>query len=265
LKHNKRENDDNNSSQLWNEEDRKLNVLLRNLKKDVHTELMDCFNTPKVIASFQLFLEDVKSYVKAGSPKTALLTQSLNYLTKMFRVFGMIEDNIGFSSNEGNFEERVKPILDIFSNFRSNIRQQAIKKGDYKEILKTCDIIRDDELLHAGVKLEDIGDKSVWKIEDVDVLLKEKQFKIEEEERIKKKKEELKKEKEKKQNNKDEKAKVNPIDMFKTDEYSAWDETGIPTNLKNGDKVSESKLKKLKKLYQDQEKLYNSFILKKNE
>jgi cysteinyl-tRNA synthetase len=168
----------------------------------------------------------------------------------------------GFSSNEGNFEDKVKPILDTFTNFRAEIRQQAIKKLDYNQILKTCDKVRDDELILAGVKLEDKGSTSIWKIEDVNVLLKEKQFKLEEQERIFKKNEEIKKQREEQLKKKEEEDKINPKDMFKTSEFSKWDDNGIPTHMADGSKISDSKLKNLKKKYETQTRNYSKYLEK---
>jgi cysteinyl-tRNA synthetase len=44
-----------------------------------------------------------------------------------------------------------------------------------------------------------------------------------------------------------EKAKTPPQDMFKTDEFSAWDANVVPTKLKGGDDVPKRRRKKLEK------------------
>ena len=57
-----------------------------------------------------------------------------------------------------------------------------------------------------------------------------------------------------------EKAKVNPQDMFRTEEYSEWDEEGIPTKDAQGEEVTKSKRKTLKKAGDKQKKLYDSHL-----
>ena len=57
-----------------------------------------------------------------------------------------------------------------------------------------------------------------------------------------------------------EQGRVAPTVMFKTAEYSAWDEKGIPTLDSEGNEVSKSKRKKLEKEYALQTKLHEEFI-----
>jgi cysteinyl-tRNA synthetase len=51
-----------------------------------------------------------------------------------------------------------------------------------------------------------------------------------------------------------EKGRLAPSEMFKTAEYSAWDDKGIPTLDKEGVAVAKSKSKKLAKEYDVQTK-----------
>lgn len=77
-----------------------------------------------------------------------------------------------------------------------------------------------------GVRLEDVGTgqdaRSIWKLDDVDVLRKERALKLE----LLKAKELAKLEAARKQQERLEKAKINPYDMFRgmTEQYSAFDE-----------------------------------------
>jgi cysteinyl-tRNA synthetase len=57
----------------------------------------------------------------------------------------------------------------------------------------------------------------------------------------------------------DEKAKVSHLDMFRTSEYGAWDEDGLPTKEANGEEVTKSKRKKLVKDWERQKKLYEAW------
>lgn len=116
----------------------------------------------------------------------------------------------------------------------------------------------------VGIRLEDTQDGTVWKLDDKETLLAEREKKLQmmkEKELEKKKKEEerLKKEKEK-----EEKAKIDPKEMFRgmTDLYSQFDERGIPTHDAKGEPISKSGLKKIMKAYQAQEKLHNAWLEK---
>lgn len=48
--------------------------------------------------------------------------------------------------------------------------------------------------------------------------------------------------------------------MFKNDLYSEWDEDGIPTKDKDGNEVTKSMNKKLKKQWLAQKKLHEEFF-----
>jgi cysteinyl-tRNA synthetase len=53
-----------------------------------------------------------------------------------------------------------------------------------------------------------------------------------------------------------EQAKIDPKDMFRTEEYSAWDADGVPTKDAKGDEVTKGKSKKLRKEWEKQKKLF---------
>jgi cysteinyl-tRNA synthetase len=57
-----------------------------------------------------------------------------------------------------------------------------------------------------------------------------------------------------------EQAKINPKDMFKTEEYSAWDEEGLPSKDKDGADVAKGRVKKLRKEWEKQKKLYEEHL-----
>jgi cysteinyl-tRNA synthetase len=75
-------------------------------------------------------------------------------------------------------------------------------------------------------------------------------------------KEEAKRRQEEKQAAKDAQRRVPPAEMFRreTNKYSQFDEEGLPTHHLNGDKVSDSQRKKLRKQQQAQEKLYSEYL-----
>ncbi|KAL3319626.1 hypothetical protein Ciccas_001695 [Cichlidogyrus casuarinus] len=64
-----------------------------------------------------------------------------------------------------------------------------------------------------------------------------------------------------KQAAKEEEGKLPPDQMFlhETDQYSKWDERGIPTHDVNGEGLPKSKSKKLVKMYEAQAKKHQAY------
>uniref|UniRef100_A0A9J8BFT8 cysteine--tRNA ligase n=1 Tax=Cyprinus carpio carpio TaxID=630221 RepID=A0A9J8BFT8_CYPCA len=100
------------------------------------------------------------------------------------------------------------------------------------------------------------------KLVDKETLLKEREEKKKMEDEKKKKKEEAAKKKQEQEMAKLAKMKVKPSEMFRseTDKYSNFDETGFPTHDAEGKELSKGLAKKLRKLYEAQEKLYNEYL-----
>ena len=61
----------------------------------------------------------------------------------------------------------------------------------------------------------------------------------------------------------DEAASVDPATMFKTAEWSAWDESGLPTKDAKGEEITKSKSKTLKKAWDRQKKTYDAWVAAK--
>jgi cysteinyl-tRNA synthetase len=74
------------------------------------------------------------------------------------------------------------PLLDLLTSFRQQVRSMAMDNAPSTStsILQLADTLRDDLLPELGVRLEDKGkDQSVWKLDDVNVLRKERELKRE--------------------------------------------------------------------------------------
>ena len=122
--------------------------------------------------------------------------------------------------------------MNSLNKFRSDIKDVA-KEGP-KDIFRVCDELRDDILPYQGIQLEDrgTGKASLWRFEDKDKLLAERQAKIDE----KKKKEE---EKRLKKLEEDKKKSTPPSEYFKvymSDKYTRFNEDGFPTHIPATDK-----------------------------
>jgi hypothetical protein len=84
---------------------------------------------------------------------------------------------IQYDTNENSYNEAV--ILTALTRFRDEIRENA--KSDFKKILEICDRFRDYEMVDLNVRIEDkkIGEPSSWKYENKEILVKEREKKIE--------------------------------------------------------------------------------------
>ena len=141
--------------------------------------------------------------------------------------------------------------MDVFTKFRDEVRER-VGEGP-KGIMEACDKVRDDVLPFLGIRLEDKpkGEPSLWKYDDKEVLIAEREKKIEE----KKKKEE---EKLKRKMEEEKLMSTPPEEYFKiyhADKYSQFNEQGIPTHSKGKDgKEQELNEKTKKKLQKDFDK-----------
>lgn len=57
-----------------------------------------------------------------------------------------------------------------------------------------------------------------------------------------------------------EQAKISHSELFRTNEYSAWDADGLPTKDREGADVPKSKAKKLRKEWEKQKKLHEEYL-----
>jgi cysteinyl-tRNA synthetase len=124
-------------------------------------------------------------------------------------------------------------------------------------MFQLSDELRDDILPYLGIRLEDKakGQPSIWKLEDPEVLLKEKQKKIDDKLKAVAEKEarrllELKK----KSTTAQEWFKV-----FFSDKYSQFDSEGLPSHDIKGKELIDSIKNKLKKEWNKQDGVYKKW------
>eukprot|EP01006_Ploeotia_vitrea_P032592 TRINITY_DN64783_c1_g2_i1.p1 TRINITY_DN64783_c1_g2~~TRINITY_DN64783_c1_g2_i1.p1 ORF type:complete len:689 (+),score=2.70 TRINITY_DN64783_c1_g2_i1:63-2129(+) len=264
-----------------------LYEMLETTKMNVRNALLDDFDTPRAITYLLELMKECNRYVDGDilneyNLSTVLINSVAIYITKILDIFGLVQNtqgsNIGFGSwggsilykngqlnnnmdeNNNSKEQILSPLLDVLTGFRETVRVAAISKDENtsKTILNAADALRDDILPELGIRMEDKGSGkdvvTVWKLEDKEILLKEKAQR----EEIKAQKAAIKAEALRKQKEKEEKAKINPNDMFRgmTDLYSQFDEKGIPTHDIKNEPLSKGALKKLQKEYNKQLELY---------
>jgi len=251
-------------------DDDTLDQTFRDVQTKIDAALCDNIDT-------KTSLEVVKNLISSCNKYMAQLKQSANrmlmkniaaYITGLFQMFGVIEGKqvIGFptdssGSTSANVEDIQMPLLQVLSEFRGAVRQDA-RLLQANKILEQCDQLRDDILPNLGIRLEDRDNQpAALKFVPREELLKEREDKRLAEEAKLKEKERKKAELAAKEAEKEAKRRIPPTEMFKseTDKYSAFDDKGLPTLDQNGKEISKGLTKKLEKLWQAQEKVYNKY------
>jgi cysteinyl-tRNA synthetase len=149
---------------------------------------------------------------------------------------------------------------EVLSTFQDDVKDLAGKGAPAKDFLALCDRLRDLTLWDLGIYLEDRANAPamVRPLDAEDIAEREQKEAIARQKREAKEKRE--KEEVEKKAKLAEQAKVSPQDLFRTEEYSAWDDEGVPTKDKEGVDVPKSKTKKMKKEWEKQKKLYDEYV-----
>jgi cysteinyl-tRNA synthetase len=161
-----------------------------------------------------------------------------------------------------NIEKLSLPYLRGVSKLRDELRRiVGSQAADAKKaLLALTDRIRDQDLTNIGVYLDDRPDNqpSLIKFIPAAELIAAREEKAAQVAEKARKKEEARLAKEKADREAREKAKVPAEELFKSDErYSAWDEQGLPTKMKDGSDVTKNQQKSLKKLWDKQKKAHD--------
>uniref|UniRef100_A0A671XDV9 Cysteine--tRNA ligase, cytoplasmic n=1 Tax=Sparus aurata TaxID=8175 RepID=A0A671XDV9_SPAAU len=257
----------------WEVEEMELNNSFYDRKFAIHEALCDNVDTRTVMEEMRVLVGQSNTYIASRKnaklrPNRLLVESIAVYLTNMLKIFGAIEESasIGFpvGGQSQNLESTVMPYLSVLSEFREGVRKIA-REQKVMELLQMCDVVRDETLPELGVRLEDHeGQPTVLKLVDKETLLKEREEKTKVRRRRRKRRscQEETRTRGRSHMAKLEKMKVSPCEMFRkeTDKYSQFDETGFPTHDAEGKELSKGLAKKLRKLYEAQEKLHNEYL-----
>lgn len=152
------------------------------------------------------------------------------------------------------------PYAEILSQFQEDVLRLSKESAQPSAFLELSDRLRDVHLWNAGIYLEDRTNAPAM-VRPVDAELRAER---EQKEAIARQKAEAKQKREREEAEKKAKlaaqAKIDPKEMFKTEEYSGWDEDGVPTKDKEGADVPKSKAKKLRKEWEKQKKLHEEYL-----
>lgn len=159
--------------------------------------------------------------------------------------------------NNTTADKAAEPFKNVLSSFCTELSSlEPTSKSIEKDILGLCDRLRDIDLFDLGVYLEDRDNQPALVRPVTRDLI---QAREEKEERARQKQRE-KEEREKEALKKAEKGKLSHLEMFKTKEYSEWDADGLPTKDAEGNELTKSKAKKLKKDWDRQKKLHEAWL-----
>jgi cysteinyl-tRNA synthetase len=258
------------SFQKWGKAEHDLNESLQKCSANVHKALCDNIDTRTVLETMRDLVSYGNSYIMEKSQSSqpcnrAMLKNIASYITKIFDILGLISkpEEIGFATSENasvNVEELVMPHLTALADFRDKVRKEAINIKA-TNILTECDNLRNNVLPELGVRLEDKeNEATVIKLVDKNELLREREEKKLLEEKKNAEKEQKKAEAAAKQAELDAKRKMPPSEIFKGQNYSKFDDKGIPTHNIEGEELPKSQIKKLQKIYAAQEKKYNEYL-----
>ncbi|KAJ2500758.1 cysteinyl-tRNA synthetase [Coemansia sp. RSA 1972] len=250
---------------------------LKDAKSQVHSALLDSFDTPAAMRAIQEIVSRTNTYLQRGRDNIDLqvVQTVVEYLSRIMRVFGMSNESsaLGWGSSAASSdgqgaadrESILLPVARVLSDFRDVVRELALSGGDKQALLKLCDKIRDSDLPELGVIIDDHGDgRALVKIADPEEIRRDRERQEAEiAQRLLTKQREAQKAEEKRQSRLA-KGKQSPEEMFRTPEmldlYSAWDERGIPTKDKAGEELTKNKVKKLTKDYDAQKKLHEKYL-----
>nr|XP_061811082.1 cysteine--tRNA ligase, cytoplasmic-like isoform X1 [Nerophis lumbriciformis] len=258
----------------WDAAEVALNKSFFDKKSAVHEALCDNIDTRTVMEEMRQLVSQSNSYIASKKsakmgPNRMLMESIAMYLTKMLKIFGAIEGSepigfpVGGHGQNVDLESTVMPFLSVLSDFREQVRKIA-REEKVMDLLQLCDDLRDVTLPELGVRLEDHeGLPTVVKLLDKDILVKERNEKIKIDEEKQSKKAEAAKIKEEQEMAKLAKMKIPPSEMFlaETDKFSKFDKAGFPTHDAEGKELGKGQEKKLRKLYESQEKLYKEYLL----
>ncbi|KAL8305069.1 hypothetical protein RB597_003998 [Gaeumannomyces tritici] len=158
--------------------------------------------------------------------------------------------------------ESSQPYSEVLQQFRTDVKALAARQAPAKDLLALCDQLRDVHLWNLGIYLEDRSSPHPALVRPLDKLLAEARAEQESADaakakaKLEQKAREAEAEKELR-----ERAKVDPLLMFKTSsEYLEWDERGIPTVDAAGNVVSKSRHKKLIKEWEKQKTRHEEWL-----
>lgn len=259
-----------------------LNALFAT-KASVDAALVDDFNTPLVLTlllelisrSNQYLLDrpDAPSEVLWSVAKYVLELLDLFGLEGLHREFAHVQQLFAINpraatpsqmSESSELGTSGEEILRALVRFRAAIREEALRNPaatHNAEILKLCDAIRNDDLPHLGVHIEDLAPgRSVFKLSSKQERDAAEAAAIAADAEA----EALASQLQAKQQEFEASMQIAPAELFRespeyASKFAAFDENGVPTRDAANELLSKSQRKKLQKKMDKHEKSYTKY------
>ncbi|EGP85470.1 unnamed protein product [Zymoseptoria tritici ST99CH_3D1] len=167
--------------------------------------------------------------------------------------------SLGRMDEKDNFYGENQPYAGAYADFQRTILALHSKSAPPKEYLAACDHLRNTVLWNLSIYLEDRESRHALVRPLSSSLRQERQDREAQAAAKAQAKEKAKADAEAAEKEKAEKGKLSHLEMFRTSEYSEWDEEGLPTKDKEGVEVAKSRGKKLRKEWERQKKLHEAW------
>jgi cysteinyl-tRNA synthetase len=201
-----------------------------------------------------------KPYIYPASELRDKIRQAARSGTVDHAALVSLVDDVTIPVDDEKTVEDVNPYRNVLDGFKEDVKKLASTEAPAKDLLALCDQLRDVKLWDLGIYLEDRDPPLPAMVRPVDRSLREAREEREKAASAKleaKKKREAEEAEKKRQAN--EKAKMDPLEMFRTDEFTEWDENGIPTKDNKGEEVAKSRKKRLVKEWEKQKKMHEEW------
>lgn len=170
-------------------------------------------------------------------------------------------ESLGRMDEKDNFYGPNQPYASAYAGFQRTITELHAKNVPAKDYLAACDHLRNTVLWNLDIYLEDREKRHALVRPLSSTLRQERQDRENLAAAKAAAKAKAKADAEAAEKERLEKGKLSHLEMFRTSEYSAWDEDGLPIKDAEGNDVAKAKSKKLKKDWERQKKLHEAFLL----
>ncbi|KAF6001450.1 hypothetical protein F1559_001255 [Cyanidiococcus yangmingshanensis] len=228
----------------------------------IRSHLCDNFNTPDAMQCLLTFIRAVnlqRNGTAQGVGYT-VLQHVRHFVGHMLSCWGLDYDAVGPSESQGeNAQAGADAWVQQAVNLRDQIREAILSADASVEasslklrILQICDEFRDDRVFPK---------RAIWKYDDPQAIQNDVDCRRRAEAAQAAAKEARRKEAEERLIEELKQGRLDPIQMFRIPaEYSQWREDGIPTHDAQGRELEKSRMKRLLKEQQRQERLHRKFL-----
>ncbi|KAK4049861.1 cysteinyl-tRNA synthetase [Microbotryomycetes sp. JL201] len=263
----------------YDQEEKQLLVKLEQAQVAFRHAMCDSFDTPTGMQVILDLVSTTNVYLSRGRSQinTWIVQTVADWVTRMLRMFGLGEGSpvdskgnrvIGWGvaaapgQSSEDRQEILMPVLRAVSGFRDAVRKLAIEGGSNADILALSDKFRDEDAVELGIALDDQKDgRALFKLVPTEILREARDAKLQAQREQAERKAASAAAAAAKRRERLEKGRLSPRDMFRqSEDFSAWDDNGVPTLDKDGNELPKSRRKKLQKEWDIQDKLHQEFL-----